>query len=149
MTRTSAFERLKGFYPLTIVIAGLALSLHASPALSAGNCLQDEYSLTATQKLTCTANDVKVAKVINIRDLDGTPLTSCNSGSTFSFIADFLVQTSSKSSRSNIGLYFATAGGQSTALKGQCSDNVIPALPYTCPGSPSSAGGTAVTCQTS
>lgn len=142
MSRTRPFEHPTSLYSFAI-FAVLALSLLAAPASAAGNnCLQDEYSKTASQKLTCTANDVKVAKVINIRHLDGTPLTSCNSGSTFSFIADFLVQTSSKSSRSNIGLYFATASGQSNALKGQCSDNVIPAAPYTCPG------GTA-TCQTS
>ena len=120
MTRIHPFERLKRFYPVTIVIAVLALSLQASLA-SAQTCLQDEYSLTATQKLTCSANDVKVAKVINVRDLNGVPLPSCNANSTFNFIADFLVQTSSKSSRSNIGLYFATQ--QSSALKGQCSDN--------------------------
>jgi hypothetical protein len=97
----------------------------------APNCLQDEFSLTATQKLSCTANDVRVAAVTNIRNTNGTPLPACNSGDTVSFLADFLVVTSSKSSRSNIGLYFGTAA-QGTALTGTCTDAVI-ALPHACP----------------
>lgn len=129
-------------FTLTFAVAATALLLLRPSPASAGNCLQDEYALTARQKLNCTANDVRVAKVTNVRDLSGNPLTSCISGSTFNFIADFTVVTSSTSSRSNIGLYFATAGGQSTALTGQCSDNIIPPSSYTCPGS-------TVTCQTS
>ena len=102
------------------------------PQATAQSCLQDEFSKVATQTLNCSANDVRVAKVINIRDLAGAPLTSCTPG-TFSFVADFLVQTSSKSSRSNIGLYFATGDvtKQPTALTGTCSDNII-APQHTC-----------------
>jgi hypothetical protein len=106
----------------------------ASP--TPANCLQDEFTAAGNnQKLNCTANDVKVAKVINIRNLDGSAKTTCNSGETISFIADFLVQTTSSSSRSNIGLYFGTGGAsQTTALTGTCSDNIIPPK-HTCAGS--------------
>lgn len=110
------------------------------PLTAGGNCLQDEFTLSgATQKLSCTANDVSVAKVTNVRDLSGNKLTSCIAGSTFNFIADFEIVTTSKSSRSNIGLYFATAGGQATALTGSCSDNIIPPS-HTCPGSTVTCG---------
>src|SRR6266513_5679938 len=100
--------------------------LSATPAFAEG-CLQDEYNLTQKQNLNCTANDVRVAKVINTRNLDGSARATCNSGSTFTFIADFLVETTSSSSRSNVGLYFSNKDvtQQSTALTGTCTDNVI------------------------
>lgn len=109
------------------VMAVMAL-LMAAPAFSQNNCIQDEYNLVNKQTLNCSANDVRVAKVINVRNLDGSPKATCQGGGQFSFIADFLVQTTSKSSRSNIGLYFATGDvtKQPTALTGSCSDNIIP-----------------------
>jgi hypothetical protein len=139
--KTVGFLRSFTLTFLTIAVALLFL-MRASPALAAGkttiraltpapNCLQDEFSLTATQKLNCTANDVRVAAVTNIRNTNGTPLPACNSGSTVNFLADFLVVTSSNSSRSNIGLYFGTAA-QGTALTGTCTDAVI-APPHSCP----------------
>jgi len=127
-------KRLIGLCSLTILIGVLGLLLHASP-VSAGNCLQDEFSLQAPQKLGCTANDVRVAAVTNIRHLDGTPLTTCNEGEMFNFLADFKVVTSSTSSRSNIGLYFATQN-QANALSGTCTDSII-APQHPCPSDPS------------
>src|SRR5579864_881695 len=94
----------------------------------AGNCLQNESCAVATQSLNCTANDVRVAKVINTRNPDGTKISSCIAGQTgINFIADFLVTTTATSSRSNIGLYFADfdVTQQPTALTGQCTDSII------------------------
>jgi len=108
----------------TFAFALLALALLATPAF-AGNCLQDEYNLSAKQKLGCTANDVRVAKVINVRDpISGKPILTCTPG-TFSFLADFLVETTSTSSRSNIGLYFQKNPEATDALTGTCSDNIL------------------------
>jgi len=117
-----------------LIFALLAMAMLAAPAF-AQTCLQDEYNVVNKQKLNCTANDVRIAKVTNIRDLNGAPLTSCVGGSTFSFIADFEIVTSSSSSRSNIGLYFATQN-QADALTGSCVDSII-APQHPCPGAPS------------
>jgi len=125
------------------VFALLALAILATPAFAAGNCLQDEYSLQQSQKLNCTANDVRVASVApNIRDLNGNVLGTgicdtsngpcCIQGSEISFLADFEIVTTSSSSRSNIGLYFASQG-QSSALTGTCVDNIISPL-HNCTG---------------
>jgi hypothetical protein len=115
----------------SFVFALLAMAVLAAPAF-AQTCLQDEYNATGNkQKLNCTANDVRVAQVTSVRDLNGNPLTTCFQGTTFSFLADFEIVTSSTSSRSNIGLYFANQG-QANALKGSCVDNIISPL-HQCP----------------
>jgi len=93
-----------------------------SQAASAQNCLQDDYG----KNVQCTANDVRIAFATSPRGLDGTPLLSCSAGSTFSFVADFHVTTTA-TARENIGMYFAT-GGQGSALKGACADNIIAPL---------------------
>jgi hypothetical protein len=109
-----------------LILAVLAMGIMATPA-SAQTCLQDEYNQVQKQKLNCTANDVRVAKVINLRNLDGTSRFTCTGGETFAFTADFLVQTTSSQARSNIGLYFATSDitNQPDALTGSCADNII------------------------
>lgn len=105
-------------------IALAATAMLATPAF-AQNCLQDEYSKVQSQNLNCTANDVRVAQVVGIRDpATGQPLTTCIEGAHFNFLADFQIVTSSTSSRSNIGLYFATAS-TTQALTGTCVDNII------------------------
>jgi hypothetical protein len=106
--------------------------------------VQDQYNKVNRQNLGCTANDVRVAKVINVRNPDGSARASCIGGSSFSFVADFLVETTSKSSRSNIGLYFSEfdASVQPTALTGSCSDNII-APPHKSSDSTSTNGVTA------
>ncbi len=114
--------------PRWLVLVVLLTAALLPATSSAQTCLQDEYNKVNSQKLNCTANDVRVAKAINVRDLSGNALTSCINGSKFNFIADFLVTTSSTSSRSNVGLYFSTGdiNTQPTALTGSCSDNIIP-----------------------
>jgi hypothetical protein len=115
-----------------------AMAVLAAPA-SAQNCLQDQYKAAGnTQTLSCTANDVRVAKVTGERNLDGTPLTKCLAGTTFSFLADFEVVTTSNKTRSNIGLYFGTGtgAGQNGALSGACTDSIIAPL-HPCPGNAS------------
>lgn len=106
--------------------AGAILALGLVQASTAQNCLQNEYSLQNSQTLNCTANDVRIAQVTNVRNpADGTTLANCTLGSHFDFIADFTVVTSSTSSRSNIGMYIAT-NSTTQALTGSCDDNVIP-----------------------
>lgn len=145
MKSISSFKRLIGLYALAVAAAMLCVSLNASPALagrklrirrlesrlsrllatSGGNCMQNEYNDAGfTQTLNCTANDVQIARVTDIRDpVTGNPITTCNLGGSFNFLADFIVVTTSKSSRSNIGLYFAIDGGN--AKTGQCVDSII------------------------
>ena len=102
-----------------------AISIFAVP-LMAQNCLQDEYTASGqSQKLNCTANDVRIAEVTNIRDpLTGATLTSCIQGARFNFIADFEIVTSSDKPRENIGLYIATSS-TTQALTGSCVDNIV------------------------
>ncbi|MCU1249194.1 MAG: hypothetical protein JWQ49_2223 [Edaphobacter sp.] len=92
---------------------------------SAQTCLQEEYNKVQKQKLNCTANDVRIAAVTNIRDpLTGATLTSCIAGQTFNFLADFEIVTSSSQARENIGLYIAT-NSTTQALTGSCVDNIV------------------------
>jgi len=107
-----------------VALLALAAGLTPQPA-SAQTCLQNEYNQVQRQKLNCTANDVRIAAVANIRDPQtGAKLTSCIAGATFNFLADFEIVTSSSSSRENIGLYIAT-NSQTTALTGACVDHII------------------------
>src|SRR5713226_5654926 len=124
-------------------VALLAMAILAPPA-SAQTCLQNEYNIfngaaadstSQSLALNCTANDVRVAAVTGVRDLNGNPLTTCFQGTTFNFLADFEIVTSSTSSRSNIGLYFASQN-QANALTGSCVDNII-SSPHQCPGAAS------------
>jgi hypothetical protein len=74
----------------------------------------------------CSANDVRVTFADNIRNTSGAPLTQCLREKTFSFIADFHVQTNAKA-RYDIGLYFAVDGDPNGdgARSGLCSANII------------------------
>jgi len=96
---------------------------------SAQTCLQQEYNVINKQKLNCSANDVRVAAVSNVRDLNGNTLTSCIEGTTFSFVADFNIVTTANATnaggRDNIGLYFQTDPTKPDALFGSCVDNII------------------------
>jgi len=124
------------------------MAITAVPASAqGGNCLQNEYNIfngasagstSQSLALNCTANDVRVAQVTNVTDLNGNPLTTCFEGTTFSFLADFEIVTSSTSSRSNIGLYFATQN-QPDALRGSCVDNII-SPQHTCAGGTGTCG---------
>lgn len=112
---------------LILICSLLAMAILATPAFAQGanTCLQNEYNLVSKQKLNCTANDVRIAEVTNIRDPQtGATLSSCIGGSTFSFIADFKIVTSSSQARENIGLYIAT-NSTTQALTGSCIDNIV------------------------
>lgn len=105
--------------------AGALLALGLVQASAAQTCLQDEYNKVQKQKLNCTANDVRIAKVTNIRDpKTGQTLTTCFQGSSFNFLADFEILTTSSQARENIGLYIAT-DSTTQALSGTCVDNII------------------------
>src|SRR5690348_12989118 len=120
---------------LVLVMVLLALAALATPAFAQNTCLQNEYNIAAglsatstvsSNKLNCTANDVRIAQVDNVRDpATGQTLSSCVLGSHFDFIADFRIVTSSTSTRSNIGMYIAT-NSTTQALTGACADNLIP-----------------------
>jgi hypothetical protein len=111
-------------YTAMAIIAVAALSLRIAPAAAAGNCLKDLFG----KNVQCTANDVSVSQAQNPRNLDGTARPSCIAGTTFSFVADFLVVTTA-TQRENIGLYFSTnQANQTSALTGICSDNIIAPL---------------------
>jgi len=111
-----------------------SLILAMTPPATAQTCLQNEYNLVQHQKLGCTANDVSIAQVTNIRDpLTGKTLTSCAPG-TFNFLADFTIVTTSSRERENVGLYIAT-NSTTQALTGTCVDNII-SPKHQCPGSP-------------
>lgn len=110
-----------------LAMGGLLLAAQAaSAAIGGGNCMADRYFNATGGHLTCTANDVRIAKAGNIRGIDGNPLSSCVSGQTFSFIADFTVETTA-TARYDIGLYFATDGdlNKDGALSGTCDVNII------------------------
>jgi hypothetical protein len=118
----------------------LAMAILAAPAFAqtatAQTCIQNEYNLsqgvsatgtTGSTKVNCTANDVSIAQVKNITDpVTGNPITTCFQGSTFNFVADFEVKTTSSQARENIGLYIAT-NSQTQALTGSCDDAIITA----------------------
>src|SRR6266700_2757953 len=108
----------------TFLFVMLALAILATPAFTQ-NCIQNEYNLqqgvsatstAAADRLNCTANDVRIAKVQNVRDpATGDPITTCIGGQTFSFLADFEIVTTSSQARENIGLYISTSS-QTQAL---------------------------------
>jgi hypothetical protein len=137
MTRTRTFERLKGLCPPILIVAALALSLGASPASAANNCIQDIFG----KKLQCTANDVSLTGATNVRGLDGKPMSTCFAGTKFSFIADFQVVTTA-TARENIGFYLGT--GQTNALSGTCSNAIVSPLHGV--GQAGPPGGSAANC---
>jgi hypothetical protein len=120
------------------VLPGAATSfllLIGAQAATAQTCLQNEYNLVNHQNLNCTAGDVKIAQVTNIRDpLTGQTLTSCIAGGKFNFLADFTILTTSSRERENVGLYIAN-NSTTQALTGTCDDNII-SPKHQCPGSP-------------
>lgn len=102
--------------PLLVAFAVLLVA----QAASAGNCIPDKFG----KKLTCTANDIQIAKALNPRDLSGNSIEKCIEGQVFSFIADFQVVTTA-TSRYDIGLWFSTDGHGGADTSGTCSVNMI------------------------
>jgi hypothetical protein len=105
--------------------AGKPASAQQEQALTDSVCIQDNWAAHGnTQRLTCTANDVRVAEATNIcvHDENGDCLdeSTCIEGTDVTFTADFLIDLSAQT-RYDIGVYFATDGGGSDgALTGQC-----------------------------
>jgi len=123
MTRSNHFANCLGRFFFPSLTCCLLLGL--AQAASAQTCLQNEYNLVQKQKLNCTANDVRIAQVTNIRDpITGKTISTCFQGSTFNFLADFEILTTSSQARENIGMYIAT-NSTTQALTGTCDDNII------------------------
>ena len=130
---------------LVLFAVALAMGVMPTSAFAQGapaqNCIQNEWNIsqgsssTCTSgscSLNCTANDVSIAQVVNIRDLNGNQLVNCTENDQFNFIADFKVLTTSKSTRSNIGLYIAETGttvNDALSVNNTCADNIIPPPP--------------------
>lgn len=133
MVGSTCSPRCLGKLVISTALALLWLGQPQTASAQTKNCIQDEYG----SKLNCTANDVRIAKAINTRALDGTSVNQCTPNQPLTFIADFLVQTTAKSTRSNIGLYLGLdqAAINSKGYTGFCSDNIIggPGR-YSCPG---------------
>jgi hypothetical protein len=133
--RTTLCSLTRCFTPKWLILAGLlTVALLPAPSSAQNLCLQDEYNQVNKQKLNCTANDVRIAKVSNVRDLSGTAKATCTAGELFSFLADFEIVTTSSQARENIGLYIAT-DSTTQALTGSCVDNIISPR-HQCPNSP-------------
>ena len=100
----------------------------------AETCIRERLN----KPLACAANDVRITFADNVRDVFGAALSHCVMGESFSFIADFHVQTTA-TSRYDIGLYFAIDGdpNRDGATTGICSAHIIkdrhldPAFPNT------------------
>lgn len=114
------------------------VTIGAAPA-SAQTCIQDEYNIynqltSHPKKLSCTAGDVSITNVTNVQIISGGIGGRCTEGSSCTFAADFLIQTTSNKTRSNIGLFFGlnSATNQNGAISGDCA-NFILSPTYQCP----------------
>jgi len=146
---------------ILFAIALVAMVVLPAPTFAQNNCLQDEFNLfngdtpttcgasPSSVALGCSAGDVSVSTVApgSVHNITNPNLgSSCFQNLPFDFVAEFEIVTTSRSSRSNVGLYFATLppcsatvttncnppesahsapGGTSGALCGKCSDNII------------------------
>jgi hypothetical protein len=115
-----------------VVCTGSASDPETCTARTGGNgsaCMGDLFG----GALVCTANDVRIGFADNVRDpTTNTAITSCISGSTLAFKADFHVELTAQA-RYDIGLYFATDGdaAHDGARAGQCSVSKITAASNT------------------
>src|SRR5262249_38501846 len=130
-TRLQTLTRCLTSKQVLLVPAALIAAVLMATTASAQTCLQQEYNLNPKDKqnLNCSAGDVRVASVTNVRGLDGQPLSNCIEGTTFSFVADFQIVTTANAQqaggRDNIGLYFQRDPTKPDALFGSCVDNII------------------------
>ena len=66
-TRLQSLPR--GLTPKRLLLPlGLVAAVVMAAPVSAQTCRQDEYNLVNKQKLNCSANDVRIAEVTNIRN---------------------------------------------------------------------------------
>ena len=129
-------NRLNCYALRALMLTGTLTVVSAALPAIGQTCIQDAYnSFNGVSKtLSCTANDVSVSKVTGVQVIDpvthkAAPGGKCISGTTFNFVADFTIVTTSSKTRSNIGLFFGTGG---SALTGSCS-NAILTPPYNAP----------------
>jgi hypothetical protein len=111
----------------------VAEALGGPSALSADICIDDNWHAHGnSQHLTCTANDVRVARATNICVDDGSggclSEPTCTLGSDVTFTADFEVVLTAQA-RYDVGVYFDVGGDSAGdgALGGECVLNTIDA----------------------
>ncbi len=115
---------------LAAVTTGLFLVGQPASALMANVCMQTNYTAHGkTQTLTCTANDVRVARATNIdvtsggscEVVNGVKKCSCSQGGNVTFTADYEVLLTAQA-RYDIGIYFGVDGDPNGdgALSGTC-----------------------------
>jgi uncharacterized repeat protein (TIGR01451 family) len=172
MARRTKFSHLcTGLLPILIgVLAVGGLLLAAQPA-SATNpafdgCIQDVWAAHGnTQSLTCTANDVSVARVNNITIASGGSCTggtcTCNAADPnnlpdcsanpnapgcVTFTANYEILLTAQT-RYDIGLYFGTDGDPNGngALTGNCATFIITPEEETCATPPCDSSTTSKT----
>jgi hypothetical protein len=139
---------------LSIFALGFAtLMFFATPAsaLTADVCMQTNYTNHGkSQTLTCTANDVSVARATNISisaggSCDATGKCTCNQGGNVTFTADYEVVLTAQA-RYDIGIYFGADGDPNGdgALTGQCKlttlDNANSSNPVQLDAAPDACG---------
>ena len=116
-----------------LAVGGLLLAPQPASALTADVCMQTNYTNHGkTQTLTCTANDVSVARATNISISSGgsctgnPPVCTCNQGGAVTFSADYEVVLTAQT-RYDIGIYFSTDGDSNGdgALTGACKLNTL------------------------
>jgi len=116
------------------ILFGVVPQVSAQQQIS-NSCMQDVYNeFNGTQSLNCTANDVRIASVINIEVLDD----GCAFlGDTVTFNATLEVELTA-SARHDVGIYIAEDGGD--ALSGSCLVTILPFQPADDSGSCVGAG---------
>jgi hypothetical protein len=147
VSRTKFLQLCTGLLPILLGVLALGgLLLGPQPTFAADNCIQDVWAAHGnTQSLTCTANDVSVANVTNIKITSGgscdangvctctsaaTPPTNCSTNPNqlgcVTFEADYEILLTAQT-RYDIGLYFGVDGDPNGngALTGQCSNQII------------------------
>ena len=116
--------RRPGVLALAFALAlGLLGASTASATHVTDGCMQDIYNAyNGGQNLTCTANDVQLANVINVNIIDD----GCAfPGDTVTFDADYEILLTAQE-RHDIGLYLAEDGGD--ALSGTCEIATLPLI---------------------
>ena len=131
--RCTISKRLVLFCVALLAMAVLVLGVPQA-TFAQGTCLQESSGI---KNLQCTSNDVRIAAITAVRNLDGTTLSTCNIGVRYTFVMTATLTVGSTSSRSNVGMYFAQDnqagdGGKNGggATTGSCWRDVIPPVDF-------------------
>jgi len=124
--KSRSFEMMLGVFALA---AGLAGPRIASAGTIEGNfCMQRTYggpTVTSSNKLNCTANDIAIAQAISASP------ESCTAGEFFDLTATFEVNVNANE-RFDAGFYFRTDGGANArGPAGECSLTTLDLPPGT------------------